>query len=409
MEGYQSKPFLLDGATGTNLYLAGMPQGVCVEQWILDHPSAILNLQSAFVEAGSDAVLAPTFSANRAKLAHYGLSSKVNEMNRGLVALSREAAGSKAYVGADLSPTGLFLKPFGDTSFDELTDIYEEQVLALLSAGVDFFMLETQMSLSETRAAVLAVKKHTGLPVFATMTVDKKGKTLSGNSALACLVTLSGLGVNAFGLNCSTGPDSMLEVLRGLVPYSNIPLIAKPNAGIAGSSGSIEYLSPDDFAAYVPQLLGAGIHILGGCCGTTPEHIRRIRESMDRYEKPLSAKKPEPGAILAANEKEVFFFSGEPELSEPIGCDEDMFEAVMEIEENPCDAILMELKSMEDVAFIAENSYVLKLPLCVLAHEPALIEAMAVNYHGTLLIDSRSLADKTATEAIAARYGCIIL
>lgn len=409
---FSSKPFLLDGATGTNLYRAGMPKGVCVEQWVLEHPDAILSLQSAFVDAGSNAVLAPTFSANRARLSHYGLGGRVAQMNKELVALSRRAVGGRAYVGADISPTGGFPRPFGDMAFDELIDIYTEQGKALMEAGVDFYMVETQVSLAEARAAVIALKRLGAGPVFVTMTVDRQGKTMSGNSALACLIVLTGLGADAFGLNCSTGPADMLATLRELAPYAKVPLIAKPNAGIEEGEDGYRYLSPEDFASHLPDFLSSGVTILGGCCGTTPEHIKALRKALDSCP-PQSGTiaRRDDICILAASEREAFIFRDEPELSQPLACTESLAEDVMEAEEDAADILLVELNTPEDIETLVENSYMLKLPLCVASQDPALLEAMAVQHHGTLLIDSRSLSDsdRPAVEALSERYGCIIL
>lgn len=407
---FSSKPFLLDGATGTNLYRAGMPEGVCVEKWALEHPDAILSLQSAYADAGSDAVLAPTFSANRARLSHYGLGSRVAQMNKELLALSRRAVGGRAYVGADLSPTGGFPRPFGDMTFDELIDIYSEQGKALMEAGADFYMVETQVSLAEARAAVIALKRLGAGPVFVTMTVDRQGKTMNGNSALACLIVLTGLGADAFGLNCSTGPSDMLATLRELAPYAEVPLIAKPNAGVEEGEDGYRYLSPEDFAAYSADFLSSGVTILGGCCGTGPEHIKALREAVDKCPPQTGAPvKRDDVCIMAASEKEAFIFRDEPELSRPLACTENLAEDIMEAEEDAADILLVELNAPEDIETVVENSYMLKLPLCAASHDLALLEAMAVQHHGTLLIDSRSLSDRSAAKALSERYGCIIL
>ena len=242
-------PLILDGATGTNLIAAGMPSGVCVEQWILEHPEKLLALQRAFLEAGSNAVMAPTFGANREKLAAYGLQDQVEEINLKLVALSKEAAEPfHALVGGDVSPAGVMIEPYGDLTFDELYDIYLEQIRALKKAGVDFIALETQMSLADLRAGVLAAKEA-GLPVFATITVEDNGRTIMGTKFLPVLITLQALGAAAVGLNCSTGPEVMEELLEGAVSHAQVPLIAKPNAGKPSQEDPAVYpLSPAEFA-----------------------------------------------------------------------------------------------------------------------------------------------------------------
>ena len=186
-----SAPILLDGATGTELYKRGMPHGVCTEQWVLEHPDALLELQRAYVDAGSQVLIAPTFGANRVTLARYGLSGQVSVYNRRLAALTRKAAGGKARVAGDLAPTGKSIVPFGDASFEELVDIYTEQAAALEAAGVDLFLLETTMTMAEARAAVLACKSVSAKPVWVTFTCDENGRTPSGTDVLAALIAVS--------------------------------------------------------------------------------------------------------------------------------------------------------------------------------------------------------------------------
>ncbi len=197
-------PVILDGATGTNLQEAGMKMGVCPEQWILENPQVIIDLQRKYVEAGSNILYAPTFTANRVKLHEYGLSGKLWEMNQKLAALSKEAAGDKAYVAADISMTGEQIYPIGDMMFEELVDIYKEQAAALEAAGVDLFVVETMMSLQECRAAVIAIKETSHKPVLVSLTLEENGRTLFGTDGATAAVVLQSLGADAVGLNCST-------------------------------------------------------------------------------------------------------------------------------------------------------------------------------------------------------------
>lgn len=276
-------PLLLDGATGTAMIRAGMPAGVCPEKWILEHPEPLIDLQKRYIAAGSDAVLTPTFGANRTILSRYSLENETASMNVKLSALSRKFAREHVLVGGDLSPTGNFLYPSGNTDFDELVSIYAEQASAL-SCSVDFFMLETNIDLACVRAAVLGVKEVSKKPVFVTMTVTGSGKTMSGDTPEACLLTLSVLGISAFGLNCSTGPAEMARYIMPLLPLSlalGIPLIAKPNAGAVPSDAE----EPAVFAEECARMLAGGVGILGGCCGTDPRHIAALKEILDRQDK----------------------------------------------------------------------------------------------------------------------------
>ena len=207
-------PLILDGATGTELQKRGYTGDVCAEQWTLDHPEAIIDIQRGYVAAGSQVVYTPTFGANRRKLEESGLFNCTADYNRRLAELSAQAVQGKALRAGDMSPTGAFLAPLGDVSFEELVDIYTEQAAGLERAGVDLFVIETMMTLSDARAAVLAVRSVSDKPIFVTFTCDENGRSVSGTDITAALVVLQGMGIDAFGLNCSTGPDKMLVQLR---------------------------------------------------------------------------------------------------------------------------------------------------------------------------------------------------
>ena len=222
----------LDGATGSNLMKAGMPAGVCPEQWILEHEEVFLALQKGYVEAGSHVLYAPTFTVNRIKLKEYGLQERLQEMTNRLVALSKQAAGGRALVAGDITMTGEQLAPMGSMDFEELVDIYKEQIAALAAAGVDLLVVETMMSLQEARAVLIAAKETCSLPVMVTMTFEKDGRTLYGTDALTAAVVLASLGADAVGANCSTGPAAMYDVIRTMAEAVSVPIIAKPNAGL---------------------------------------------------------------------------------------------------------------------------------------------------------------------------------
>ena len=287
--------FILDGATGSNLQKAGMKSGECPEQWILNHPDIFIDLQKKYIGAGSDAVYAPTFTSTRVKLDEYGLGAKQREYVGKLVGLSKQAVEEsrtdrKIYVLGDISMTGLQFQPLGTMPFEELVDIYKEQVTLSVEAGVDGFVIETMMSLQEARAAVLAVKESCDLPVFVTMTFQEDGRTLYGTSPETAMVVLQEMGVDAVGINCSTGPDKMVDAVKSMKRYAKVPVIVKPNAGLpALVDGETVYdMGPDEFARAMKKLAEAGATVLGGCCGTTPEHICCLKEALkEQMFKPL--------------------------------------------------------------------------------------------------------------------------
>lgn len=269
----------LDGATGSNLQKAGMPVGVCPEQWILDNKQALIDLQTAYVEAGTNIVYAPTFTANRIKLEEYGLENRIVEMNTELIKLSKEICKDKAFVAADITMTGKQLKPMGPLEFEELVDIYKEQIQILDQAGADLIVIETMMSLQETRAAAIAAMEVSDLPVMATLTFETDGRTLFGSDARSAAITLDALHVDAIGANCSTGPDEMCEIIKAMAEVTSLPLIAKPNAGLPSldADGNTVYdMDADTFAVQMKNIVASGASILGGCCGTAPIYIEKL-------------------------------------------------------------------------------------------------------------------------------------
>ena len=269
----------LDGATGSNLMKAGMPVGVCPEQWILEHEQALIDLQSAYIDAGTDILYAPTFTANRIKLKEYDLEDQIEEINTRLIKLSKMIARDKALVAADLTMTGKQLKPMGPLDFEELIDIYKEQIQYAEKAGADLIVIETMMSLQETRAAAIAAMEVSKLPVMATLTFESDGRTLFGSDAKSAAITLSHLHVDAIGANCSTGPDQMCKIIETMAEVTDIPLIAKPNAGLPSldENGMTVYdMDSDTFSEQMIQIVESGATILGGCCGTSPEYIKKL-------------------------------------------------------------------------------------------------------------------------------------
>ncbi len=270
---------LLDGATGSNLRKAGMPVGISSEEWVLKNPEVLKELQRAYVEAGSEIVYAPTFGANRISLMNFGLEKQVTEMNRRLLAISKEAVGARALVAGDLTTTGKLLEPRGDLSYETLYKIYQEQIKALADAGADLLVAETMLSVDETVAALDAAQSVCDLPVMCTLSLEADGTALYGGNAVEAVMTLQEMGAAAVGLNCSVGPDQLEAVVANMKKVAQVPIIAKPNAGmpVINEKGEASYsMNAQDFARYTRKLVEAGAGIVGGCCGTTPEYIREL-------------------------------------------------------------------------------------------------------------------------------------
>ena len=275
---WTQKTRLLDGATGSNLMKAGMPRGVCAEQWILEHPEVILNLQRAYVHAGSNIVYAPTFTASEPYLSEYGLAEELESINAKLVALSKEAADGKALVAGDMTTVG---KP--DVPYEELLSVYTRQATALRDAGVDLYIIETMMGLEETMAALEACNMVADLPVMCSFSVTSDGMLYFGGSIYDAAPQLEGFGADAVGINCSCGPDQMIAVVENLSKVLSVPVIAKPNAGmpVIDEKGNAVYsMAPEEFGVQMKKLQKAGAKLLGGCCGTDPSYIAALKSAL---------------------------------------------------------------------------------------------------------------------------------
>jgi 5-methyltetrahydrofolate--homocysteine methyltransferase len=399
-------PLFLDGATGTQLQKRGYANGQCAEEWVLEHPETIQEIQQEYIEAGSQVVYASTFGANRVKLEENGIFNQVADMNHRLVALSKEKAQGKALVAGDIAPTGKFLAPMGDLSFEELVDIYTEQAKALEEAGVDLFVIETMMTVPEARAAVLAVKSVSDKPVFVTFTCDESGKTLMGSDVTAVLLIMQGMGVDAFGLNCSVGPEDMLVQLRRLSKVAEVPLIAKPNAGMPEMvDGKAVYnCPPEEFARLVPQFAAAGVAVYGGCCGTEAEHIAALTHTVPQQT--IRRPKPEhPELLPLATEKLPALLPANVQIGKVLPCDENLGEALEE-ELDSNDALLsIRIEREEELDNLADNQFAFSKPLCLLCDREELLEQALRLYQGRALYQG-SLPEPVL-QRLSKKYGLV--
>ena len=410
----------LDGATGSNLVKAGMPSGVCPEQWILEHREIMLKLQKEYVAAGTDILYAPTFTANRVKLAEYALEDRMQSMIRELAAISREAASGAdhpVYVAGDLTMTGEQLKPMGKMELEELIDIYKEQITALGEAGVDLLVVETMMSLAESRAALIAAKETCDLPVMVTMTFEADGRTLYGTDAKTAAVVLESLGAAAIGVNCSTGPAHMRQIVADMAACTrDIPIIAKPNAGLPfldEDGNSCYSMGAEEFTEEMKELADAGATVLGGCCGTTPEYIRRLRAAFGKGRVPDRERRKEGTRQLTSERRTVEFgmdgsFLIVGERINPTGkkllqaqLREGNFDRVLQFaEEQEHDGALildvnMGMSGIDEKAVmlraIEEVSGVTNLPLSLDSSHVDVLETALRQYPGRALVNSVSL------------------
>lgn len=430
----------LDGATGSNLVKAGMPSGVCPEQWILEHREVMLQLQKEYVQAGTNILYAPTFTANRVKLAEYHLEKNMSSMIHDLVAISKEAAadtpGHPVYVAGDITMTGEQLRPMGKMELEDLIAIYKEQILCLVDAGADLLVVETMMSLAETRAALIAAKEVCDLPVIATLTFEADGRTLFGTDAKTAAVVLESLGASAIGANCSTGPAQMEGIISDMVSVTTIPIIAKPNAGLPflDENGTTCYnMEAEEFTEEMQVLVNAGATILGGCCGTTPEFIRQLHDRFGTVAQATAARRPE-GIRYLTSERITYSFGLEDgffvvgERINPTGkkalqaqLREGNFEKVIQFaeEQETCGAkvldINMGMSGIDEklcmLRALEEVSGVTNLPLSLDSSYVEVLEAALRNYPGRALVNSVSLETEKFEKLlpIVAKYGAMFI
>lgn len=429
------KIVILDGATGTNLQKRGLPGGVCPEQWILEHPDVLIDLQKSYVAAGADILYAPTFSGNAIKLKAYGLEDKVYEINKALVAVSRQAAGEDTLIAGDMTMTGQQLYPLGTLTFDDLLDCYKVQAKALDDAEVDLFIVETMMSLQETRAAVLAIKEVSDRPVMVTMTFEANGRTLYGTDPVTALVTLQSLGIAAFGINCSAGPDTLMPHIKRMKRYAKVPLIAKANAGLPMfvDGETVFPMQPDEFAKATLSLIKCGALVVGGCCGTTPNHIKALSDLVHQTGVAPADPVPEVTYPVVTAERKLYEFedgfdgleigtrinvSTCPDLLDDLkdGVFDTLYDLLDEEANDESDIICIDLDSDDDMfdpcsvigEMIGELGTAM-VPIAISTVNTVLLEAYLKLYPGRGLVRIKAGCDKEAVVHTAERYGALVI
>lgn len=427
------KIVVLDGAMGTELQKMGMPGGVCPEQWCLDNPQNIGELYSSYQKAGAQIVYTCTFGANRFKLKQYGVKKNSYQINYELAHLAKLAVDKKTLVAGDIGPTGLFIEPFGTLAFEEAVDAFKEQARGLIDGGCDLIVIETMIDIQEARAALLAVKEIKDIFTIVSMTYEKDGHTLNGTDPVTALITLQSLGANAVGCNCSTGPEKMVDFIAAMKPYATVPLVAKPNAGVPRLEGgeTIFEMDAKTFASFGRNLAKAGANMLGGCCGTTPVHIRELAGAIAVIKPKLPVKKS-IGALSSARgflhftENQPLFIVGE--RINPTGkksLQQELTEGKMSIirqmaaEQENQGANLLDINvgqpGIDEVKTIKEVIGLLittsKLPLAVDSSNIKTIEAALRIYPGRMLINSISGEKEKIAKLLplAAKYGAMFI
>ncbi|MDR1857026.1 MAG: homocysteine S-methyltransferase family protein [Desulfovibrio sp.] len=303
----QRRPLLLDGATGTMLQAAGMPPGLGPERFCAANPDVLVGIHKAYLDAGADIITSCTFGGNACKLP---AELDVHDFSKSMVELARQArdaCGRPAFVAGNVGPTGRFAKPLGDIAPGDLIDVFAAQIRGLVAGGCDLVFIETQFDLAEARAAVIAARRVCDLPVMVSMTFED-GKSLTGSTPAIFARTMVNMGVDVVGTNCSLGPEGMAGVVSALVASSSCPVLAEPNAGLPRLEGNVTVfpLGPEPYARQTAAFLERGVRILGGCCGTTPDHIRELARIVKTGSVPAFTDPPGPkGVVLTSRSKMV--------------------------------------------------------------------------------------------------------
>lgn len=418
---------LFDGAMGTQLQARGLAAGELPELLCLTNPAEIRDVHAAYVTAGAEVVTTNTFGANAAKL---GDAASVEETFSAAVACAR-AAGTR-YVAADLGPTGQLLEPMGPLPFDDAYDLFAEQARAADAAGADLFVIETMADLAEAKAALLAVRENSDLPAFVTMTFGEDGRTFLGTTPEAAAVTLSSMGADVVGINCGLGPAAVAPLVRRMLPWASCPVMAQANAGLPHVvDGVTAYdVGPEEYAEAVAGMLNAGVTVIGGCCGTTPEHIARERQLLsDRV--PAARHVRDSFAVSSAQDicsldygqvgviGERINPTGKRMMKEALRSGDHDYVMNMAIEQGSAGAQILDvnagLPEIDERAvmcqLISELQGVSTLPLQIDASDPAVIEAAVRSYPGKALINSTNGKAQTMADVlpIVKHYGCAVV
>ncbi|NLY91619.1 MAG: dihydropteroate synthase [Firmicutes bacterium] len=419
---------IFDGAMGTMLQASGMKGGELAERYNLEKPEVISGIHRAYLAAGAEVITTNTFSANRFKLAEAGLD--LAEVIGAAVAIARQAAGQRL-VALDIGPLGRLMEPYGNLSFEAAYEAFAEQIRLGQAAGADLILIETMSDLYEAKAAILAARENAELPVFCTMTFQADGRTLTGADPLTVVNVLQSLGVTALGINCSLGPKEILPLVRTVLKFAQVPVIVQPNAGLPQLIGekTIYQIMPAEFAAYGKEMAMAGVGILGGCCGTTPDHIKALKEAVGGL-KPVERKVPRLTAASSATT--TVALGGEikiiGERLNPSG-KKRLKEA---LREGDLDYLLREAVDQRDngahildvnvglpeidektvmVKVIKEIQGVINLPLQIDSVRPEVIEAAVRICNGRPIINSVNGEEKAMAAILptAKKYGCLVV
>ena len=417
---------LLDGAMGTMLQGKGMPPGVLPETLNLSRPDWLVEIHRRYIDAGARVVYANTFGANPYKA--HGCGHSPRELIKAGVALAKKAAGEDALVALDIGPLGQLLEPTGTLSFQDAYDAFALQVRAGAEAGADLIAIETMTDLAEARAALLAAKENSSLPVLCTMTFEGGGRTFTGCSVAAMALTLTGLGADAIGINCSLGPRELVPLAEELRRWTALPLVMKPNAGLPEPGTDRYDIGPEEFAAAMAELAGLGVQLLGGCCGTGPDYIAALKKALEAV--PFRRERPAvPPAVCSASRVvtldrvrvigERINPTGKKRFKEALKNHDLDYVLAQGLEQAAAGADILDvnvgLPEVDEketmVTVVRALQGVVELPLQLDSSSPAVLEAALRVCHGKAIVNSVN-GDRETLEAVlplVKKYGAAVV
>jgi len=396
LSSIEERVLLYDGSKGVMLQKKGLKGNEASESWNLSKPDEVKNLYSLYKNAGSDVIQTNTFPGNRITLDKHSLGDKTYQLNFEGVKLAKEVAGDNTYVAASVGPTGMILEPAGDLSFDKAYSIFKEQLRAIEDAGADVVNFETFTDLNELRAAILAAKETTSLPIIASATFNDNSRTLSGNSAEVCALVCESLGVAVVGANCSGGPDSLLEPIKKMHLVASIPLSVKANAGmpVLLNGEAVYKQEPDQFSSYTKEFVENGVRLIGGCCGTTPEFISALKKELDGIKAPnLDIKS---GSTITSAFNYLVFSKDKEYAVEELSFKEDttvnmlkngdFYNLLQGYKTANMDYLLIDFSNMNELfdvwGFISTISFLIKKPLIIKCESIEILDKFLKYYPG---------------------------
>lgn len=419
LEAVQEGPVIADGAMGTMLMDRGLKQGECPELWNIHHPQVIKEIHQAYKEAGAVLVQTNTFGGNRIKLTQSGLAGQVQELTAAAVKLAKEVMGENGYVALSVGPTGQLFKPFGTLEFEDAYQIFYEQVAAGVAAGPDLIAIETMSDIQELRAALLAARQFS-VPVSVSMTFETGGRSLMGTDPVTFAVTAESLGADIIGSNCSGGPAQLLDVAREIVRVSTKPVSIRPNAGLPKMVGSRVVYSetPEQFANFAPLFIEAGVGILGGCCGTTPQFISELGKKAEGMS--LGFRESTAGSAITSFAITIFLSENRPvqvarvlhsgQLREQLaaGRTGEIAEQVKQLVGKGAQALFLDLEGWspdEAVLLVDLVQSAVRVPLVFATDSNAVLTAALRIYKGKAGVMADNVKEETVSGVLAAAAG----